>query len=1019
MANKLFLIGINSYEHQNHLASSVKDITDFKNILLEKYDFHSEDVYEITNENATSKKIQDALRGYGRSLNSDDNLIIYYSGHGEYDEDLDIGYWVPYEASEYTHFIQNSNIITFLSRISCKHIILISDSCFSNSIFRTGRTKQVDEYFEKSSRWALTSAFHEAKDSDSSSNTLFAECIIDSLKDSEKDIRFSEVIESVKSRFENNIFQAPQGAPLNIEQHHGGEFIFKIKESHDSRGLKGYVDFRKILNFYKRNSRFEEVAIFEDKSKKIGYQLFSEFDSVLNTSTYYLYLYEGINQTQTYLDLTKKHKEIFSGKTVIFIPIEKDQKNIELRKNNIREKFKPISLFYIDEFIREHCTPKVIQDESEKYLNIKNFITPEIHTGDETTSLKLYFEKWHKQVDEPILVVKGSGGIGKTTLAYYFADRLIEFTPSNYVLFIDSSLIKDSLIKNKNRENLNLYNFYEALFDITDNIHEKLSEDLFQLNVDAGNILVIIDGLDEIISKVPNFDTTRFLESIKLSSSDLGNGKVIITCRSYFWDSSGFSGKDFPVIELEPFTESQSKEFFNKSFETDTKKLSSAIRLANGFKFPEEQNENIYHPYVLDIIRSIVESDNNIVDFELSDIESSYLCKGISNDYITYRICDREIKRVGQISVDEQIDLFIYMSVNRGGLINSNNLHSEVSKAVGRNVDNTNIEAFKSHPFLECKDGVIKFKYDFLSDLFKSIYISNFFIYDNDCEEITDEFLEIVNDSCWYGSPISSDIPKRITSWNDDNLLLVSEFISQIRKKSNELKSRKTISNIFNLCLTINHKFYPNDIDNNTDLIKKIFESKKGCLEGVSIIDLNGDKSIKFNFESLTISNSTFDNFGNFWKCRFDNSTKFVQSELLNLNERISSSVLGKDSFVDCTFDSGLTSTIETIDSNKGNRRTKVKAFVHDFFHLFVSNGRLGRQWEHKVIAPRFNGINKCNLNYKKVVGIFKSNGVLLITDELGKRKFTISDDCKADVNNYLNDGTLSNEITKIIQELS
>ncbi|HHC6984220.1 TPA: caspase domain-containing protein, partial [Vibrio parahaemolyticus] len=425
MANKLFLIGINSYKYHNNLASSINDITDFKNVLLEKYDFKPEDVYEIIDENATSKNIQDALRGYGKSLNSDDNLIIYYSGHGDYDEDLDIGYWVPHEADEYTQFIQNSNIITFLSRINCKHIILISDSCFSNSIFRAGRSKMVDEYFEKSSRWALTSAFYEAKDSDEISNTLFAECIIDSLKDTEKDIRFSEVIEKVKVRFENNLFQAPQGAPLNLEDHHGGEFIFKITKSHDSRNLKGYVDFRKILNFYKRNSLFKEVAIFEDKSKRIGYQLFSEFDSVLDTSTYYLYLYEGINQTQTYTDLMNKHGEIFSGKTVIFIPIEKDQKNIELRKNNIKEKFKPISLFYIDEFIREHCTPKVIQDESEKYLNIKNFITPEIHIGDETTSLKSYFEKWHKQIDDPILVVKGSGGIGKTTLAYYFADRLI------------------------------------------------------------------------------------------------------------------------------------------------------------------------------------------------------------------------------------------------------------------------------------------------------------------------------------------------------------------------------------------------------------------------------------------------------------------------------------------------------------------------------------------------------------------------------------------------------------------
>ncbi|HFU0285919.1 TPA: hypothetical protein ACH339_001388, partial [Vibrio parahaemolyticus] len=68
MANKLFLIGINSYKYHNNLASSINDITDFKNVLLEKYDFKPEDVYEIIDENATSKNIQDALRGYGKSL---------------------------------------------------------------------------------------------------------------------------------------------------------------------------------------------------------------------------------------------------------------------------------------------------------------------------------------------------------------------------------------------------------------------------------------------------------------------------------------------------------------------------------------------------------------------------------------------------------------------------------------------------------------------------------------------------------------------------------------------------------------------------------------------------------------------------------------------------------------------------------------------------------------------------------------------------------------------------------------
>jgi uncharacterized caspase-like protein len=221
MANKLFLIGINQYEHQTALSSCIKDITDFKNIMLDKFDFEENNVYELKDERATSKNIQDAFRGYSTSLNSDDNLIVFFSGHGEYEEQHSRGYWIPFEAKEYTQFISNTTILDLIDRVKCKHLILISDSCFSNSLLSTGQTKSTNEYFEKQSRWALTSAFYEARDADANTNTLFAEAIIEALSDTAKDIRFSEVIEKVKNRFEINEFQTPQGAPLSLKDHPG------------------------------------------------------------------------------------------------------------------------------------------------------------------------------------------------------------------------------------------------------------------------------------------------------------------------------------------------------------------------------------------------------------------------------------------------------------------------------------------------------------------------------------------------------------------------------------------------------------------------------------------------------------------------------------------------------------------------------------------------------------------------------------------------------------------------------
>lgn len=413
-----------------------------------------------------------------------------------------------------------------------------------------------------------------------------------------------------------------------------------------------------------------------------------------------------------------------------------------------------------------------------------------------------------------------------------------------------------------------------------------------------------------------------------------------------------------------------------------------------------------------------MDSESNLKDFELSELNSNYLSKDINNDYIAYRVCDREIKRVGQIPVDEQVTFFIYLSVNRRGLINADNLEYEIECALDKKINRTNIEAFKSHPFLDCKNNIISFKYDFLSDLFKSIYISRFFNFENDYDIVNEEFIDIIYESCCYCSPISIDISKRIYSWADDNFLLVSDFIAQVKSSCKSGKINKVLANILNLSLTINHEFYPNDVDNNTTLLENLFSTKMNNLDGMVLIDLNFDRNIKFNFEGLTISNSIIDNFGNFWKCKFDEETKFINSELLNLNSKVRGSVLTKTSFVNCVFDSDLDATLDRMETNKDNKLERTKIFVHDFFHLFVSNGRLGRQWEHKVIYPRFPGINKCNLSYKKTIQSFKNNDLILITDELGKIKISITDDNKANVNNYLKDGTLSDPITSVIKEL-
>ena len=91
------------------------------------------------------------------------------------------------------------------------------------------------------------------------------------------------------------------------------------------------------------------------------------------------------------------------------------------------------------------------------------------------------------------------------------------------------------------------------------------------------------------------------------------------------------------------------------------------------FKYDGDEN-GTFHPYVLDIIRSIV-IDHQSIETDLSEFSSHYLRNKIKNDYVIFRICDRERKRVGQINIDEQVSFFIYMAVYKRGNINKNNFN--------------------------------------------------------------------------------------------------------------------------------------------------------------------------------------------------------------------------------------------------------------------------------------------------------------------------------------------------------
>lgn len=176
---------------------------------------------------------------------------------------------------------------------------------------------------------------------------------------------------------------------------------------------------------------------------------------------------------------------------------------------------------------------------------------------------------------------------------------------------------------------------------------------------------------------MPFFDVDDFLKSITDYSSDMGNTKVIISCRSYFWESSKYKAKQIVTIDLLPFSLTQTTNFFEKVFDGENKKLEKGLKLTEVFKFPDESGNYYYHPYVLDVIKTIVESENEVTQFA-STFTSNVLNPHVKSDYIIHQICYRERYykdkiRILPLEVDEQVKFFSYWSIKRRGNINTEN----------------------------------------------------------------------------------------------------------------------------------------------------------------------------------------------------------------------------------------------------------------------------------------------------------------------------------------------------------
>ncbi|MDX1906817.1 MAG: caspase family protein [Bacteroidia bacterium] len=224
----LLLIGINNYQNWSPLHNAVKDCQDLAATLTAQYQFEQENVISLFNTQATRENILETLESLQERVGPDDNLLIYYAGHGFYDDVSSLGYWVPVDArlNKIPDFIHNSTVHDYLRTINSKHTFLIADACYAGSLFTTYRSGTLSE--DARSRWAFTSGdIEKVWDGQPGQNSPFAKQLIRYLRNNSKDrLPANELIQDVGYLVHQSTAQSPQGNPLKLAGDDGGVFVF-------------------------------------------------------------------------------------------------------------------------------------------------------------------------------------------------------------------------------------------------------------------------------------------------------------------------------------------------------------------------------------------------------------------------------------------------------------------------------------------------------------------------------------------------------------------------------------------------------------------------------------------------------------------------------------------------------------------------------------------------------------------------------------------------------------------------
>lgn len=229
--NYCLLVAAQNYADESipSLENPIADAIRLKMILKSDYNFADSNVINLFNPSNDDLKRQ--LLEMTNTIQPEDNIIIFYAGHGIWKDSEKKGYWLMANAkrNDVNTWLPNKDVLNLIAKIPSRHTLLITDACFSGGVFKTrsigkNAPAAIQSMNEKISRVAITSG----NDTEVPDESVFMKYLIKALSENKdkyltaQKLFVTNIIEAVMTETKTE----PRYGTLELAGHIGGDYIF-------------------------------------------------------------------------------------------------------------------------------------------------------------------------------------------------------------------------------------------------------------------------------------------------------------------------------------------------------------------------------------------------------------------------------------------------------------------------------------------------------------------------------------------------------------------------------------------------------------------------------------------------------------------------------------------------------------------------------------------------------------------------------------------------------------------------